>query len=874
MLTSREIRQTFLDFFKSKQHLIVSSSPIVAHDDPTLMFTNAGMNQFKDMFLGFKPATAPRIADTQKCLRVSGKHNDLEDVGHDTYHHTMFEMLGNWSFGDYYKKEAISWAWELLTEVYRIPKENIYVTVFGGDEKMGLPADIEAEDIWGQYTTRDRILRFSKKDNFWEMGETGPCGPCTEIHVDLRSDADKQAVPGRELVNRDHPEVIEIWNNVFMEFNRKEDLSLEPLPAKNVDTGMGFERLCMVLQGVRSNYDTDVFLPFRNYMEQHLGCKYGRDEKETIAMRVVMDHIRAITFAVADGLLMSNTGAGYYIRRILRRASRYGFTYLNQSQPFLFKLVEVMAEQYKGVFDEVTAQKDFIARAVEEEEKSFLRTLERGIHKFEEYVTTYAGGDKQIAGDFAFMLYDTYGFPIDLTSLMAREKGWKVDMDGYNENMKVQSERSRAAGEIKVGDWTTVAEMTAMPVFVGYDNLTASCSILQHRTVKTRKGDAFQLVTDVTPFYAESGGEVGDTGTFSNGKETLNVLDTKRENELIVHFVDKLPSDSSGTWTAQVDANRRRLIRANHSATHLLHAALRQVLGTHVEQKGSLVTDESLRFDFSHFGKMTDEEIAKVESIVNRKIAEGIALDERRNVPIAEAKGLGAMALFGEKYGDAVRVIIFDPQYSIELCGGCHVANTSDIRLFKIVSEGSIAAGIRRVEAVTSDGAVAFLNGKLAQLAELQTVLNHPKDATKAVQGLLEQVESLNRQIEKLNREKAGAVLDTIKDRVRNHNGVLLLNEVVEVPTSDDLKNLAYDLRRLHSHALIVLGAVIDGKPQVSVILGEELEKAKTHNASDLVRKLATEIQGGGGGQPFFASAGGKKPEGIAAAVKKIEELV
>lgn len=874
MLTSREIRQSFLDFFKSKGHLIVDSSPIVAKDDPTLLFTNAGMNQFKDMFLGLKPATAPRIADTQKCLRISGKQNDLEDVGHDTYHHTMFEMLGNWSFGDYYKQEALAWSWELLTEVFKIPRRDIYVTVFGGDEALGLPPDTEAEEIWKNLTFKNHILRFGKKDNFWEMGDTGPCGPCSEIHVDLRSKEEKQAIPGADLVNRDHPQVVEIWNNVFMEFNRKDDGHLESLPAKNVDTGMGFERLCMVLQGVTSNYDTDVFLPFRKYMEENLGCKYGRTEMETIAMRVVMDHIRAITFAASDGLLMSNTGAGYYIRRILRRASRYGFTYLGQTQPFLYKMVDVMAEVYAGVFDNIAAQKDFIRRSIEEEEKSFLRTLDHGIQKFEEYIAAYEPSGKVISGDFAFMLYDTFGFPVDLTSLMAKEKGWTVDMKGYDENMKAQSDRGREANVVKAGDWEVVKEMEDLPVFVGYDNLTAECFISQFRTVRTRKGNAYQLVLNVTPFYAESGGEIGDTGTISNGRETIQVIDTKRENELILHFTDKLPSDATGTWTAQVDGERRRLIRANHSATHLLHAALRQVLGTHVEQRGSLVSDTSLRFDFSHLAKMTDEEIAEVERIVNRKITEGIALDERRGVAINEAKALGAMALFGEKYGDKVRVIIFDPKYSIELCGGCHVANTSDIRLFKITSESSIGAGIRRVEAVTSDGAVQFLEGKLQQLEEVSSLLNHPKETVKAVSTLLARIDTLEDQLDKLNREKVAAIRDNMRSRARLVNGTQLLNEVVEVGSAEDMKNLSYDLRKVLVNAIIVLGAVIDGKPQISVMLGEELEKENRFNASDMVRKLATEIQGGGGGQPFYASAGGKKPEGIQAAVKKVEELI
>ena len=694
-MTSSEIRTAFLDFFKSKGHEIVPSAPMVVKNDPTLMFTNAGMNQFKDIFLGNSAPKFKRIANTQKCLRVSGKHNDLEEVGIDTYHHTMFEMLGNWSFGDYFKKEAIAWSWELLTEVYKLPKDRLYVTVFEGDEKEKLGFDKESFEHWKKVIPDNRILRGNKKDNFWEMGDTGPCGPCTEIHIDLRSEEEIEKNPGAQLVNASHPHVIEIWNNVFMEFNRKADGSLEPLPARHVDTGMGFERLCMAMQGKTSNYDTDVFQPLIQFISIHAKIKYGASEKTDIAMRVMSDHIRAITLAIADGQLPSNNKAGYVIRRILRRAVRYAFTFLNIKDPFINKLVPVLAEQLKIVFPEVKAQQDFIIRVIHEEELAFLRTLDTGIKKFEEYK------GKTVEGKFAFELYDTFGFPIDLTQLMARENEMEVDMNGFNKCLAEQKERSRAAAVVDTDDWVILINDDKVE-FIGYDQLKCETEILRYRKIKAKNKEQFQLVLNKTPFYAESGGQVGDTGYLEFGKEKILITDTQKENNLIVHFCDKLPADLTKTFTATVTENRRKSITNNHSATHLMHAALKQVLGTHVNQKGSLVNENETRFDFSHFSKVSDEEISQVEKIVNEKIRENIQLEERKNVPIKEAMEQGAMALFGEKYGDFVRVIIFDPRFSIELCGGTHVPSTGQIGFFKIISEGAVAAGVRRIEGITA----------------------------------------------------------------------------------------------------------------------------------------------------------------------------
>ena len=708
-MTSSQIRQTFLNFFKDKGHQIVPSAPMVVKNDPTLMFNNSGMAPFKEIFLGHQPARYKRIADTQKCLRVSGKHNDLEEVGVDTYHHTMFEMLGNWSFGDYFKKEAIEWAWELLTTVYQLPKDRLYVTVFEGDEKEKLAFDQEAYDHWKKLLPEDRILRGNKKDNFWEMGEQGPCGPCSEIHIDLRDDAERKKTDGALVVNAGHPHVIEVWNNVFMEFNRKADGSLEPLPERHVDTGMGFERLCMALQQKKSNYDTDVFQPLIQYISEESHIKYGAKEQTDIAMRVMADHVRAISFAIADGQLPSNVKAGYVIRRILRRAVRYAYSFLNLKEPFLCRMVPLLADQFATVFPELKGQQDFVARVVMEEESSFLRTLETGIKKFEAY------DEKVIDGAFAFELYDTYGFPVDLTQLMAREKNVTVDMEGFNQCMSEQKNRSRKAANVSTDDWIIVRE-AEQAEFTGYDTLNGDVEITRYRKIKKANKEQYQLVFNRTPFYAESGGQVGDTGELvANGKK-VRINDTQKENNLIIHFTEQLPENLEATFTASVDVRRRNSITKNHSATHLLHAALKSVLGKHVAQKGSLVNEQHTRFDFSHFAKVTDEEMVRIEAIVNEKVRENILLMEERNIPIQKAIERGAMALFGEKYGDFVRVITFDPQFSIELCGGTHVKATGEIGYFKVMSESSVAAGVRRIEAITGNGAEEWLNNQLNTL--------------------------------------------------------------------------------------------------------------------------------------------------------------
>jgi alanyl-tRNA synthetase len=716
-MNSGEIRRLFLEFFEKKGHTIVPSAPLVLKNDPTLLFTNSGMVQFKDYFLGNAKPKSNRIADTQKCLRVSGKHNDLEEVGIDTYHHTMFEMLGNWSFGDYFKKEAIEWAWELLTDVYKLPKDRLYVSVFGGDTGDGLPVDEDAATYWKRIVSEDRIILGKKKDNFWEMGDTGPCGPCSEIHIDLRSEAELKKVPGKDLVNNDHPQVVEIWNLVFMEFNRKADGSLEKLPAQHVDTGMGFERLCMAIQRKTSNYDTDVFSPLINFIAEAAQVRYKDNEKTDIALRVMADHIRAVSFAICDGQLPSNTGAGYVIRRILRRAVRYGFTFLNFKEPFLYKLVPVLSDQLKNVFPELDSQKDYVGKVIFEEETSFLRTLEKGLKRFESIEVDLK--NKAVPGTLAFELYDTYGFPLDLTSLIAREKGISVDEEGFQIEMEKQKSRSKADATKETGDWIVVNEHEKTE-FVGYEHLTAQSRIVRYRKLKQKNKEVYQLVLDRTPFYAESGGQVGDTGFIEANGEKIGIIDTKKENELIVHFTDKLPTDLNTTFNAVVSERKRKQTMNNHSATHLLHAALREVLGKHVEQRGSLVNDKILRFDFSHFAAMTPEEIQRVEDRVNQKVRENIALDEKRNVPIENAKKLGAMALFGEKYGDFVRVITFDPQFSVELCGGTHVSATGSIGLFKIISESSVAAGVRRIEAVTADEAEKHVRAELDLLNQVR----------------------------------------------------------------------------------------------------------------------------------------------------------
>ncbi|MEL6718851.1 MAG: alanine--tRNA ligase [Bacteroidota bacterium] len=872
--TSREIRQQFLDFFEEKRHKIVASAPIVQKDDPTLMFTNAGMNQFKDFFLGNATPDNPRIADTQKCLRVSGKHNDLEEVGIDSYHHTMFEMLGNWSVGDYFKKEAIDWAWELLTEVYGLPKDRLYASVFEGDEKENLERDEEAVGYWTKWMPKDRILYFDKKDNFWEMGDTGPCGPCSEIHVDLRSEEERQKVDGKSLVNADHPQVVEIWNLVFIQFNRKADGSLEELPAKHVDTGMGFERLCMALQGTTSNYDTDVFTPFIEYIEKASGKKYTSSydlsAKSDIAMRVVSDHIRAVAFTIADGELPSNTGAGYVIRRILRRAVRYYYSFLDIKEPFLHQMIPLLASRFDTVFPELKAQEDFVKKVILEEEKSFLRTLESGLNRF----ASIEVKEGVINGEAAFELYDTYGFPIDLTRLLASEKGWKVDEKAFEKALEAQKNRSRAAAEKEVGDWTVLQEDQSV-TFFGYDeNVVEDARVVKYRTVKTKKGDQYQVVLNRTPFYAEGGGQVGDTGLLYFGEEKVPVIDTKKENDLIIHFVKKLPTNLEAPVKAEINVGKRELTENNHSATHLMHAALKAVLGDHVQQKGSLNNEKYLRFDFSHFSKMSEEEIAKVEQIVNQKIRENIALEEARNMPIEEARQSGATMLFGEKYGDEVRMITFDSNFSRELCGGCHVDATGEIGYFKILSEGAVAAGVRRIEAVTADAAENFINKELDQLSSVRSLFKNPKNVVKSVADLQDENKKLQKQIEQLLAAQATALQGQLKDQFEEKNGVNLLASKVSLEDSKALKNLSYQLEKEVGNAVIVFGAVIKGKPQLMVTISENLTKEKDLHAGNIVRELAKHIKGGGGGQAFFATAGGKDIGGLDAAIAATKEVV
>ncbi|MBK0384390.1 alanine--tRNA ligase [Pedobacter sp. SD-b] len=864
-MTAQQIRQQFLDFFKSKGHQIVPSAPIVVKNDPTLMFTNAGMNQFKDLFLGEAAIKYPRVADTQRCLRVSGKHNDLEEVGIDTYHHTMFEMLGNWSFGDYFKKEAIAWSWELLTEVYKLPKDRLYVTIFEGDEKEGLVKDQEAYDFWKQFVDEDKILLGNKKDNFWEMGETGPCGPCSEIHFDSRSEEDRAKVSGAALVNADDPLVIEIWNNVFMQYNRQKDGSLKTLPAQHVDTGMGFERLVRIIQNKTSNYDTDVFQPMIQFISEKSGLAYGKEEKTDIAMRVMADHIRAIAFAIADGQLPSNNKAGYVIRRILRRAVRYAYQYLNLKEPFLNQLVLLLAEQFKGVFDELYSQKDFVQKVVLEEENSFLRTLENGITRFEKM--------DEITAEKAFELYDTFGFPIDLTELMAREKGLTVDMEGFEAELQKQKKRSRAATAIDAGDWIVVNEGEEVD-FVGYDDLKVHSQILKYRKVTTKGKEQFQLVLDRTPFYAESGGQVGDAGLLIGEVEEIKIIDTKKENGLIIHFVEQLPNNLETKFLARVDAQKRILTENNHSSTHLLHAALKMVLGNHVNQKGSLVNEDILRFDFSHFSKVTDEEIKQIEGIVNEKIRENIVLKEERNVPYQQALDSGVTALFGEKYGDFVRVITFGEGYSKELCGGTHVAATGQIGYFKIISESAVAAGVRRIEAITAIKAEEFIHHQDGLIKSLKEALKNPNDITKSVEVLLEENNRLKKEVEKAVMEKASRLKDGLKAKAQSINGINFIAETVALPNAEAIKNLAYQLKDVVENLYLVLAAEIDGKPLLTVMISENLVKEKGMNAGNIVRELAKEIQGGGGGQPFYATAGGKNVDGLGIALEKAKNFV
>jgi alanyl-tRNA synthetase len=905
-MTATEIRQAFLDFFASKGHVIVPSAPIVIKNDPTLMFTNAGMNQFKDVFLGEAPAKAPRVADTQRCLRVSGKHNDLEEVGIDTYHHTMFEMLGNWSFGDYFKKDAIAWSWELLTEVYKLDKDRLYVTYFEGDEKEGLEKDTETYELWKQYVDDSHILPGNKKDNFWEMGETGPCGPCSEVHFDSRPDNERAEVSGAVLVNADHDQVIEIWNNVFMQFNRVKDGSLHPLPNKHVDTGMGFERLVRVLQGKTSNYDTDVFQPMIQFIAERSNKKYNSAAKpgdtdwaDAVAMRVLADHIRAISFAIADGQLPASNKAGYVIRRILRRAVRYSYQTLGFKEPFFNELVPLLAKQFKGVFDELWNQKDFVQKVILEEEVSFLRTLGSGINKFNEFVkkqkeafstpsskqgiVIFSVGGKNydndnpilITGEFAFDLSDTDGFPIDLTELMAREIGWTVDIKKFNEELSKQKDRSRAATAIDTGDWILVKDEDETVEFTGYDETETIAHIIKYRKVTAKGKEQFQIVLDKTPFYAESGGQVGDKGelVFPNG-EIIEVTDTKKENGLIVHFTDKLPSTPEDALTAIVDAERRNSTNNNHSATHLLHAAMKQVLGTHVNQKGSLVNADYLRFDFSHFAKVTEEELAQIETIVNQKVRENIPLKEERLVAYQEAISSGVTALFGEKYGEYVRVITFDDSFSKELCGGTHVKATGQIGYFKIVSESAVAAGVRRIEAITGIAVENYINEQTKLVQQVKELLKNPKDIGKSIESLLEENSRLKKEIEKSVLEKSSGLKDELAKKAESINGINFIAQRVELPNADAVKNLAYNLKDIVPNLFLVLAAEIGGKPNITVMIAENLVKDKGLHAGNIVKELAKEVKGGGGGQPFYATAGGSDASGIDKALEKAKTFV
>ena len=864
-MKSTAIRQQFLDFFESKNHHTVSSAPMVVKDDPTLMFTNAGMNQFKDYFLGNTNPKFPRVCDTQKCLRVSGKHNDLEEVGYDTYHHTMFEMLGNWSFGDYFKKEAIEWAWELLTEVYKIDKDRLYVSVFEGSADDNLQKDTEASNIWSTLIDPNRIIDGNKKDNFWEMGDIGPCGPCSEIHVDIRSDEDRKKVDGKTLVNADHPQVIEVWNLVFMQYNRKADGSLESLPQTHVDTGMGFERLCMVLQGVQSNYDTDVFQPLIQKIASLSNKVYGSNEKDDIAMRVIADHLRAVSFSIADGQLPSNTGAGYVIRRILRRAVRYAFTFLDAKEPFMYQLVEVLTQNMGEQFEELNSQFELIKKVIQEEENSFLKTLDKGIARFDSLTIE----KNMVSGKDAFELYDTYGFPIDLTQLLAQEKGFQVNIDEFNLFLEEQKNRSRQASSMETEDWVVIYE-DEVEEFVGYDQTESIVKIVRYRKVKQKGEEFYQLVFNLTPFYAEGGGQVGDTGTLSNDNEKVHILDTKKENNLIIHFSANLPTNTSAKFVAKVDIEKRNNTANNHTATHLLHESLREVLGEHVTQKGSLVNADYLRFDFSHFSKVSSDELKLVEDKVNYKIRQNLLLEEHRNLPIEKAQEMGAMALFGEKYGDVVRVIKFGT--SAELCGGIHVPSTANIGLFKIVSESAVASGVRRVEAISADKAIAFYEDKLSTMNKLGSMLK-TQDVLKSVAQLLEENQQLNKKISKLNSAKAGDLkTDLLKD-AEDVNGVDFIAKSVDLDTKA-IKNLAFELTKSNDNLLLVLASHMDGKVTLTIALSEKLSQSKDLHAGNMVRELSKEINGGGGGQAFFATAGGKDASGIPVALEKAKNYL
>lgn len=870
-MTVAEIRKVFFDYFESKGHEIVSSAPMVVKNDPTLMFINAGMNQFKDYFLGNSIPKNRRVANSQKCLRVSGKHNDLEEVGVDTYHHTMFEMLGNWSFGDYFKEEAIEWAWDLLTNVYKIPKDRLYITVFEGDESDGVPIDQESFDIWKKYISEDRIILASKKDNFWEMGDIGPCGPCSEIHVDLRAEESRLITDGKSLVNEDHPQVIEIWNNVFMQFNRKADGSLEPLPETHVDTGMGLERLAMTLQGKQSNYDSDLFQTLIYKMEQVSGVIYGQKEETDVALRVIADHVRAIAFSIADGQLPSNTGAGYVIRRILRRAIRYGYQNLNLKESFLADLSILLSEIMGDAFPEIRQQQELIYKVIKEEETSFFRTLEQGLRRIDSVIATVKKANKNtIDGTVVFELYDTFGFPLDLTSLIARENNLLVDEQGFDAELEKQKNRSRKATAIETEDWTIIREDN-VEEFVGYDLLSTSVKIVKFRKVTQKKKEFYQVVFNLTPFYPEGGGQVGDTGYIESNEGKSSIFDTKKENNLIVHMMKELPKNTSATFNAFVNSSNRMATANNHTATHLLHNALRKVLGEHVEQKGSLVNSEYLRFDFSHFSKVSEEELAQVSQLVSEQIRDNIRLDEKRNTPMEIAQEMGAMALFGEKYQDTVRVIKFGD--SIELCGGTHVQATGEIGLFVITTETAVAAGVRRIEAITSQKAQEFYANKARLFDAVNYALKSPKDVVKTINELLAKNNTLTKEIEQYQKEKAKSIKNDLKAKIVAFNGINFLGDIIELD-GGSIKDILFQLRGEIDNFVGVIGGKNDGKCTLSIIASNQIVADKKFNAGDIIREVSIHIQGGGGGQPFFATAGGKNSEGLTIAIQEVKERI
>ncbi len=873
MMKGSEIRQSFLDFFKSKEHHIVPSAPMVVKDDPTLMFTNAGMNQFKDIFLGHKPIQYKRVANSQKCLRVSGKHNDLEEVGHDSYHHTMFEMLGNWSFGDYFKEGAIEWAWEYLTETLKIEKERLYASVFEGSEEDDLGKDTEAFEFWKKWLPESRIVEGNKKDNFWEMGDVGPCGPCSEIHIDLRSDEERAKVDGRELINADHPEVIEVWNLVFIQYNRKANGELEKLNNRFVDTGMGFERLCRIVQGKKSNYETDVFKPLIDRISELSGVGYGENTDVVAAMHVVADHIRTIAFSIADGQLPSNNKAGYVIRRILRRAIRYSYTFLNVKEPFIYRIVPTLVEVMGDAYPELRSQQGLIEKVIKEEEESFLRTLSTGINLLNKIIKeTKENEYKVVSGKVAFELYDTYGFPLDLTELILKEEGLVVDRKEFEEEMNAQKQRARNATAVETQDWITLVPDDEEE-FLGYDYLETEVKITKYRKIKEKNKELYQLVFDITPFYGEGGGQIGDKGYIDNGKERIHIVDTRKEHNLIVHIVTKLPQDLDGVFRAVVDAEHRQNVTNNHTSTHLLHHALRQVLGEHVEQKGSLVHSDYLRFDFSHFQKVTEEELSKVERIVNKYIRKNYSLEEFRNIPYNKALEMGAVALFGEKYGDVVRAVKFGD--SVELCGGTHVKATGEIGCFKIFSESSVAAGIRRIEAVTAEKAEDLIESQFNVLKELQQMFKNPKNIKGNIESVIEENAVMNKELTAVRHNLMAVVIRDMEDDADEINGVKVMSKRVEPILAPVLKDFAFKLRKMHGGDMVaILGADVKGKPQLSIILSDNLVKEKNLNASEIVREAAKYMQGGGGGQPFFATAGGKNLDGLDDAIKAARSIV